>query len=238
MTGTPETLVTHSWRLLNDVGVARTGTEQMEADVGLLDDVEAGAPPTLRLYTWDTPTLSIGHFQPLDDIDTAACVRHGVDVVTRPTGGAALLHGGDLTYAVAMPIARARRSVQVIYDDIASALIAGLARLGVEATVARAHGERGAVCFAAQVGADLRVGRRKVCGSAQVRRRELVLQHGSILLRRLPIDETDLVTGSRDRAQLRRSTVTLSELDAPSDARAVADVLISGFEAEFGISFQ
>ena len=238
MTEASDTLVTDKWRLLDDVGVARSAAEQMETDLGLLDEVEAGAAPTLRLYTWRAPALSIGHFQPFSDVDSSACTRHAVEVVQRPTGGAALLHGGDLTYAVVMPIARARRSVQAIYDEIASALIAGLDRLGVEAAVAHTRGQRGPVCFAGQEGADLRVGHRKVCGSAQMRRRELVLQHGSILLRRLDIDETDLVTGPRDRAQLRRSTVTLSELGAPSDARTVADALTAGFETALGVTYQ
>ena len=71
-------------------------------------------------------------------------------------------------------------------------LIAGLARLGVEAAVARHDGPAGPVCFAGQQGADLRVGDRKLCGSAQVRRAGAVLQHGSMLLERLPFDETDL----------------------------------------------
>jgi lipoate-protein ligase A len=75
----------------------------MDADVALLDEVAAGAPPALRLYTWTRPALSIGRFQSDADVDCEACDAHGVEVVRRPTGGRALLHGADLTYAVAMP---------------------------------------------------------------------------------------------------------------------------------------
>jgi lipoate-protein ligase A len=206
----------------------------MAADVALLESVAAGAPPALRLYGWDPPAVSLGHFQP-DDVDRDACARLGVDVVRRPTGGQGLLHGGDLTYAVVLPRPAGRAGgVVAVYDLLASCLIAGLARVGVEAAVARHDGPAGPVCFAGQQGADLRVGDAKVCGSAQVRRGGAVLQHGSILLRRLHFDETDLFrprpgAAPVTREQLRAVTVTLAELGAPDDARTVADGLVEGF---------
>ena len=118
----------------------------------------------------------------------------GSSVVRRPTGGQGLLHGGDLTYAVAMALPPGPDGgVDAVYRRLAGGLIAGLARLGVAAAVARHDGPAGPVCFAGQQGADLRVGDRKLCGSAQVRRDGAVLQHGSILLDRLAFDETDLL---------------------------------------------
>ena len=98
------------------------------------------------------------------------------------------------------------------------------------------------MCFAGQQGADLRVGDRKLCGSAQVRRDGAVLQHGSILLTRLPFDETDLLRprpGSTPvtRAQLRDATVTLEELGAPTDPRVVADALVEGFATTLDLTF-
>ncbi|MGH9015016.1 MAG: lipoate--protein ligase family protein, partial [Acidimicrobiia bacterium] len=105
----------------------------MAADLALLDGVVAGAPPALRLYRWSPPALSLGRFQPDGDLDAAACSRWGVQVVRRPTGGRALLHGGDLTYAVAMPRPTGPAgSVDALYRRVAGALIAGLARLGVD----------------------------------------------------------------------------------------------------------
>ena len=210
----------------------------MRADLDALDEVLDGAPPTLRLYTWPSPTLSLGKFQSLDDVDRAACERHGVAIVHRPTGGAALLHGGDLTYAVAMPLPGGRGSeVREVYTYLAKGLIAGLERLGVRAAVARHDGPGGPVCFAGQQGADLRVGDRKVCGSAQVRRHGAVLQHGSILLRRLAIDECDVVTSACDKQALREATTTLEELRAPCDARSAADAIAAGFAASLDVTF-
>jgi lipoate-protein ligase A len=219
-----------SWRLVDDLGTRRDAAGQMAADLALADSVAAGGPPVLRGYRWTPPALTLGRFQSEADVDRDACARWGVEVVTRPTGGRALLHGGDLTYAVALPPpAGAAGTVDATYRWIASGLVAGLAALGVEAAVACGIGPGSAVCLVTQQGADLRVGDRKVCGSAQVRRRGVVLQHGSILLERLDFDETDLVTGGGDRERLRRSTVTLGELGAPTDPGVVFAALVQGF---------
>jgi lipoate-protein ligase A len=224
------------WRLLDEVGRARDASAQMRADVDLLEAVALGGPPTLRLYTFATPALTLGRFQPHEDVDEDACARLDVDVARRPTGGQALLHGGDLTYAVAMPQRRGREgSVERTYTWLAAGIIAGLARLGVEANVASRSGPAGPVCFAGQQGADLRVGDRKVCGSAQLQRDGAVLQHGSILLRRLPFDETDVLTGSHDRERLHNVTITLEELAAPADPALVARAIVEGFEELLGL---
>jgi lipoate-protein ligase A len=231
-----------SWRLANDLEIARDAAGQMAADVALLDEVRTGAPPALRLYRWSPPALSLGRFQPDGDVDHDASRRHGVEVVRRPTGGRALLHGADLTYAVAMPrpLGPSGDNVDARYRLLASALIAGLAELGVDAAVAHSGGPPGPVCFAGQQGADLRVGERKLCGSAQVSRAGAMLQHGAILLDRLPFDETDLLHGAagrEGRARLRAATVTLRELGAPADPTVVADAVISGFETSLDVRF-
>jgi lipoate-protein ligase A len=235
------------WRLVDHLDQpiegGLTAADQMAADEALLDQVAAGAPPALRLYRWASPALSLGRFQPDDDVDTDACTRLGVEVVRRPTGGQGLLHGSDLTYAVAMPRPDgAAGGVDAVYTMLAGALIAGLASVGVDAAIARHDGPAGPVCFAGQQGADLRVGDRKVCGSAQVRRHGAVLQHGSILLTRLPFDETDVLlprpgTPATTRAELRDATVTLDELGAPADPRVVADALVEGFAATLDLRF-
>jgi lipoate-protein ligase A len=234
------------WRLVDDVATRRSAAEQMAADRALLDAVADGAPPVLRLYQWDPPALALGRFQSDDDVDRAACARLGVDVVRRPTGGRALLHGGDLTYAVAIPRpAGAAGSVDAVYCHLAAGLVGGLARLGVDATVARHDGRpTGPVCFTSMQGADLRVGDRKLCGSAQVRRGGAVLQHGSVLLHRLAFDEISLL-GSRsgddaaqDRDALQTRTVTLAELGVEHDPLAVAAAIVAGFASTLDVEFR
>lgn len=230
------------WRLVDDLDRpddrALDAAGQMVADLALLQSVADGGPAALRLYRWSPPALTLGRFQPETDVDRAACRRLGVEVARRPTGGRALLHGADLTYAVVVPEPPgAAGTVDACYTMVAAALIAGLARVGVEAAVARHDGPGGAVCMASQQGADLRVGDRKVCGSAQVRRHGVVLQHGSVLLDRLGFDETDLVLGDHDRAALHAATVTLAELGAPTDPRVVGEALVAGFRSALDVDF-
>jgi len=212
----------------------------MEADTAFVDDVAAGAPPGLRLYRWNRPALSLGRFQPDEDVDHEACARFGVEVVRRPTGGKALLHGADLTYAVAMPRPEGRAGrVDAVYCALAAGLVKGLAHLGVEAHVAQhtpsTHG--GPVCFTSMQGADLRVGNRKLCGSAQMRRGGAVLQHGSVLLDRLPFDESHLTRPARYPVEVGAVTVTLRELGAPADPEPVAAALVRGFSETLDVDF-
>ncbi len=230
-----------TWQLVDDLDARHDAAGQMAADLALLDDVAAGAPPALRLYRWSPPALSLGRFQPDDDVDHDACRRHGVDVVRRPTGGRALLHGADVTYAAAMrPAGAPVAGVDAVYRLLAGALIAGLARLGVEAAIAYAGGPPGPVCFAGQQGADLRVGDRKLCGSAQLHRDGAVLQHGAILLDRLDFDETDLLRGAAvpgGRSRLRAATVTLRELGVPVAPATVAGGIAEGFRSTLDLRF-
>ena len=92
------------WRLLLDGPGA--GSWNMAVDEALLRSAQRGAAPTLRFYSWDGAWLSLGFApSPLDAARRAACREAGVGIVRRATGGRAVLHGADLTYAVAAPVA-------------------------------------------------------------------------------------------------------------------------------------
>jgi lipoate-protein ligase A len=156
---------------------------EMAIDEALLAHaLETRCPdPVLRLYRWASPALSIGAKLDLPDGVAARCRRAGMAVVRRPTGGGAVLHDGDLTYAVVAP--HGRRGVLETYGWVAGGLLEGLRTLGLEARVVEHGGpSRALACFAVPTGADLEVGGRKICGSAQVRRDGWFLQHGSIPL--------------------------------------------------------
>src|SRR4051812_37736880 len=113
------------WGLVDDLDRPLDAAAQMAADLDQLGAVASGGPPVLRLYRWAPPALSLGRFQADADVDAAACARLGVEVVRRPTGGKALLHGGDLTYAVTLPEPTgAAGSVDAIYRLLAGALVA------------------------------------------------------------------------------------------------------------------
>jgi lipoate-protein ligase A len=155
--------------------VGQSGAENMAADEALLDRVLRSGGAFLRLYRWDPPTLSIGRNQ--------HDVFENTPVVRRPTGGQAVWHEHEVTYAVAAPIAR-YGSLRKAYCDIHTRIATALRSLGVDAALAPAVRPSGrpAGCFASSVGGEIVVGGKKLVGSAQVRKRDAFLQHGSILL--------------------------------------------------------
>ena len=166
---------------------ALPGAENMERDLALLERAIAGEGPFLRSYGWARPTLSLGYFQREEDVaEAGAAARLDVDVVRRFTGGGAILHHQELTFAVALPSSHpwARLGVNESYLEITRPLLTLLRSRGVDA---RFRGDvrpdvKAANCFAGSACPDLVLGGRKLFGSAQRRREGAVLQHGSLLL--------------------------------------------------------
>lgn len=163
-----------------------SGAWNMAVDDVLLDAAADGRP-TLRFYTWQIATLSLGYFQCWE-----ACAAYargtGLPVVRRPSGGGAILHGTDLTYALALPLEPpSRRPIRPLYTSIHQALVHALRRWGVAASLATcetrdAAKHRSLLCLANVSEGDVLVRDIKVAGSAQRRRGGAVLQHGSVLL--------------------------------------------------------
>jgi lipoate-protein ligase A len=161
----------------------------MALDEALMEAVAAGvSPPTVRFYRWEPPCLSLGKRQPLDGVDLGACMRDGVDVVRRATGGLAILHTGELTYSIAVrpDDPRAEGAILDTYRKLSHGLVAGLRLLGVPAemnpvTPGGTH-NASAACFEVPSAYEITAGGRKLIGSAQVRPNGRVLQHGSLPL--------------------------------------------------------
>ena len=161
----------------------RPGWLNMAIDSTLLERAEAGER-WLRLYAWE-PTLSFGRHEPAARRYDAGCIETmGLAVVRRPTGGRAVWHAGELTYAVAAP-AEELGSLRDAYVAIHLVLRDAIRRLGARAELAplgRARGVDAGACFASPAGGEVMVMGRKAVGSAQLRRGAALLQHGSILL--------------------------------------------------------
>jgi len=165
------------WNLIVDA-VGRSGEYNMAMDEALLEEVAGHGGAYLRFYRWDPPTLSLGRNQPNTFSD--------VPIVRRPTGGQAVWHEHELTYAAVAPVV-VFGSLRKAYCEIHTRLARAMRALGVEAVLAPAHPPNRptahpASCFAMPVGGEILVGGRKLVGSAQVRRGDAFLQHGSILL--------------------------------------------------------
>lgn len=177
------------WLLLDD-GPAR-GALNMATDELLLGRAAAGAPPVLRLYSFDPPAITIGwHQDPAAVLDLAAARADGIEVARRITGGRALLHAGEVTYCLAAPLAGIfAGGLQETFLAVAGAVAAALRALGVPARVSggrrrAAGGGIAAPCLAGSGRYEITAGGRKIAGSAQRRARGAFLQHGSILLER------------------------------------------------------
>ncbi len=162
----------------------------MAIDEAILESIGDGSSsPTLRLYAWEPPCLSLGYAQPVADVDLTRLDAAGWDLVRRPTGGRAILHTDELTYSLAAPPAEPRVAGTLLesYRRLAQALLAALGLLGVPVEIQerRADAEAGnanPVCFEVPSTYEITSGGRKLIGSAQARRREGVLQHGTLPL--------------------------------------------------------
>jgi lipoate-protein ligase A len=174
----------HEWFLWVDE-TPRPGWANMAIDQTLLDRAERLGEGWLRLYAWEPHCLSFGRHEPARRrYDAGRITALGIDAVRRPTGGRAVWHGPELTYAVAAP-SRRFGSLQAAYLEIHDMIGHALGALGIEAVLASSRRsvplDAGA-CFSQPTGGEVLVGGRKVVGSAQLRQGGALLQHGSILL--------------------------------------------------------
>ena len=231
-------------RVMNDG--PRPGTVNMETDARLLAEHCPGDDPILRLYRWSPWAGTYGYHQAPDTFDVAAAADRGWDVVRRPTGGRAILHAQELTYAVVgtSPCALFGDTLHQTYTTINRALMKFLRELGLSPDVSDGESleeARGAVCFQTAGRHEVTVGGRKIIGSAQRRSGEVFLQHGSILTGSAHVDLLELLPSSERTEGRRRELITATtdlsrelgrELD-DEDLDGLTDLLIASFAEVF-----
>jgi lipoate-protein ligase A len=146
------------------------------------------SPPTLRLYQWDRPSVTIGYFQKTSEINVNYCTEKGYPVVRRATGGRAILHDIELTYSFSSPKKNSLFNGTLLenYTVISKALVKGLNLIGINARISfvkkRCDNHRNSACFKSVSYGEVTVDGRKVIGSAQKRYQNGFLQQGSVLL--------------------------------------------------------
>jgi lipoyl(octanoyl) transferase len=207
--------------------------------------------PTLRFYGWRVPTLSIGYFQDYEkEVDAEACRRFGVDIIRRPTGGKAVLHEQELTYAVIGGADSPLFPPDILktYRVIGNCIAKGLAEIGIRVEM-KADGRQApdgtlrSSCFSFPSRYELLVGGRKICGSAQMRSNGVFLQHGSLLMRFDPRRTCAVMLPHRDMERyaglLRDAVTSVGEQAGPLiDEENLCRVLREGFEQVLGIRFR
>jgi lipoyl(octanoyl) transferase len=243
----------NTWRLL--VHPARGGAHgawNMAVDEAILEHIVRGESlPTLRLYAWEPACLSLGHAQPFADVDRARLQERGWDVVRRATGGRAILHTDELTYSVTGAAHEPVLAGGVLesYNRLAQALLVALKDLGLPVEMKEGRTEANAapnpVCFEVPSTYEITVSGKKLIGSAQARKKEGVLQHGSLPLRgdltricqALVFADEAARAGAAARL-LQRATTVESALGRALSWEMAAEAFSRAFEARLGICFE
>ncbi|MED1745965.1 biotin/lipoate A/B protein ligase family protein [Brevibacillus borstelensis] len=181
------------WRFIVTEGMSPAMNMAVDEAILLLHS-EGKVPPTVRFYTWNPATLSIGYFQKAaKEINLELVQEKGIGFVRRATGGRAVLHDQELTYSVVVSESHPEMpsSVTEAYKVISLGLLHGFQNLGLDAEMVSLASEEekekysspgSSACFDSPSWYELVVEGKKVAGSAQTRQKGVILQHGSILL--------------------------------------------------------
>ncbi|MFT3890246.1 MAG: lipoate--protein ligase family protein [Anaerolineales bacterium] len=239
-----------TWRLL--ITPPTRGAWNMAADELILEHIGRGeALPTLRLYAWNPPCLSLGHAQPFSDVDVNRLRERGWEVVRRLTGGRAILHTDELTYSVIAPLSepRVEGSILESYNRLAQALLLAVKSLDIPVEMKEGKPNNSAmpnpVCFEVPSTYEITVNGKKLIGSAQARKKEGVLQHGSLPLtgdltricQALKFENEPARENAAKRL-LERATTVESALGQKISWEAAAQAYIQAFEAQLGLHLE
>lgn len=228
-----------NWRLILDG--AASGARNMARDEALWHAVSRGeVAPTLRFYAWEPHCLSLGRLQrdlPLAVQQLQSGARHDFACVRRPTGGRAVWHADEITYALALPLEilpETARGVNAAYEWLSRGFLRGLQSVDLPVELSPHNAKsRGTNCFEASAACDFVVEGRKLIGAAQCRNERALLQHGSILRSIDRARWSELAGGAMENA------VSLEEISpTPRSIARWQQILACGFEREFGVRFE
>lgn len=228
-----------AWRLVIDGD--RRGSLNMAIDEAMLLCHAAGkSPPTLRLYGWHPPALSLGYAQRVEEVvDFEACQRLGIDVVRRPTGGRAVLHDDEVTYSVVVSTKLVPGTVEETYLVFSRVIVEALRRLGVPAGIAPrasrgiAPSGRSPLCFESPASFEIVADGKKLVGSAQVRQHGCILQHGSIVVS-LNLEKLSAVTRG-GAGRLKGKATSICEVTGRAISRAeIIQNMVQAFRDHVG----
>ncbi len=198
------------------------------------------SPPTLRLYQWVEPSVSIGYFQKISDINTEYCRKKCYPFVRRSTGGTAILHDSELTYSFS-----ARTDLEPFkggllrnYMVISSALVLALKLISLDAqiTLSKNKRQRSPFCFKTSSYGEIAVNGQKVIGSAQRRYNNGFLQQGSMLMN----SDAEELSKVLKQYNLKEDFCEIGTIKKYASAVSIADLktaLKKAFEKIFRIRF-
>jgi lipoate-protein ligase A len=240
------------WRLI--LNGESHGAWNMGVDEALMASAVCTGRPAVRFYQWRGPWLSLGFSQSVGAERLEVCERAGVGWVRRVSGGRAVLHGGDLSYALAARESQLPAGLRASYELVAWALLEALRAIGIRAIASPAasgpprvpigqgsgNNSGGALpprpgafdCFARAAGREICVDGKKLAGSAQRRAGGGVLQHGSIRL------HPDTAAARRASSLTGIRATSLAELGADPLPEALRSACVRSFAAALGAVFE
>lgn len=224
-----------SWRII-PLSVNKASLN-MSIDSALIDMVSSGrSPPTLRLYRWHPSAVSVGYFQSvIEEVDVEACRRRGVGIVRRVTGGGAVYHDyeGEITYSIIVPEEYwgIPKDIAKSYELLCGGIIRALNKLGLQAQFKPVN--------------DILVGGRKISGNAQTRRKGVILQHGTVLLKLNLKDMFTYLKVSREKISDKliksaeeRVTSVAKETGVEPDFHKISSMIVEGFSEYLDFSYE
>ena len=234
------------WRLIRDGNY--DGFTNMAIDEAISTACGNGnSPPTLRLYGWKSPTISIGYSQKAElDINLMYCRSVGIDIVKRPTGGRAVLHENELTFSVSASAENPLFPGNILksHKKMSEALLLGMNRMNIHAELqykSKKQINRNPVCFSTPSIYELTVDGKKIVGCAQRRFKNSFLEHGSIPLKLDRKKLSNIFSHSNKKLEsvYFENMAGLNELGSYCfTIDEIAENIIMGFEHYFGIAFE
>ena len=160
----------------------------MALDEVAAETVADGGPRTVRVYQWSPSTLSLGYHQASESVDWAFCEREGISVTRRPTGGGGIYHDehGDVSYSIVAPADELPGNLMETYELLCEPVFDAFRALGIDArfTEEALPEIHGPACYLRELhpAHDVVAGEdaKKISGNAQYRRRDAIIQHGSL----------------------------------------------------------
>ncbi len=218
------------WKLIIDKN-PRTAAENMSIDSAIQQLCKV---PTLRLYTWNPPAVSIGRFQSLrDEVDLDFCKKNNIDFIRRVTGGGAVFHDDEVTYSLCIPEENEFFSPDLheSYKEICNAVMLGISMFGLKPKYSPIN--------------DITVNNRKISGCAQTRKNKIILHHGTLLV---TVDVEKMfsilkVPNEKIKDKMisdvkSRVTSICDELNRKVTREEVTRNIVKGFKEHFKIDFE
>ena len=232
-----------TWRLIID-GPSK-GNFNMAADEALLDSfIQKNSLPTLRIYSWEPMCLSLGYFQNINSRNIEKLKENNIDLVRRPTGGRGVLHTDEITYSIIIDeeYPGISKNVTTSYKQLIKGIKFGLEYLGLTPLLmplpqkSEKKAKNSSVCFDSPSWYELLIEGKKVVGSAQMRRKGAILQHGSIKLKFDPgLVSSIFGTNKKQREYLKNAATGIFDLDPTLKKEDCVNAILKGFEKAFEI---